>query len=262
MMHTMLNASVTVCVASLNTSEVTELCIRSLREFAGAPMSLKVGDCGSTDGSLEMLRGFEADGWLSLEVAQGGRRHPEWLDQWIVNCETRFLVFSDSDVEYCSPNWLADMLERAESTGAALVCGRMQNPPATFIHPKTGARRRLAQRPTPWLLMLDLDQLRGIVNESFGYQDEIDPGAFGGKVAYDVGAKYFAAVVKSGLHWAEMPPEWQSHYRHFGGLTWLGARSDGVSLKKRSKQILKLITVKRHLKVARKYHWGKPATSS
>ena len=256
------NESVTVCVASLNTAEVTELCIRSLRKFAGAPMNLQIGDCGSTDGSLEMLRGFETEGWLSLEVAEGGRQHGEWLDQWLTSCTTRFLVFSDSDVEYQAPNWLKDMLGQASNTGAALVCGRMQYPPATFVHPKTGARRRLAQRPTPWLLMLDLDQLRGAVSESFGYKDEQDPEAFGGKVAYDVGAKYFAAVVNSGLHWAEMPPEWQSHYRHFGGLTWLGARGDGVSIKKRAKQILKLLTVKRHLKVARKNHWGAPEASS
>lgn len=256
------NASVSVCVASLNTAAVTELCIRTLREFAGVPMVLKVGDCGSTDGSQEMLRGFAASGWLSLEIAESGRRHPEWLDQWLEACTTRYLVFSDSDVEYRAPNWLKDMLEQAANTGAALVCGRMQYPPETFIHPKTGARRRLAQRPTPWLLMLDLDQLRDVVNESFAYKDEEDPEAFGGKVAYDVAAKYFAAVVKSGLHWAEMPPEWQSHYRHFGGLTWLGARGDGVSIKKRSKQVLKLLTVKRRLRVARKNHWGAPATSS
>lgn len=256
------NASVTVCVASLNTAQVTELCIRSLREFAGAPITLKVGDCGSTDGSQEMLRAFAENGWLTLEVAQEGRRHPDWLDQWLENCETRFLVFSDSDVEYRVPNWLKDMLDKAANTGAALVCGRMQYPPATFIHPKTGARRRLAQRPTPWLLMLDLDQLRGEVSESFGYKDEEDPEAFGGKVAYDVGAKYFAAVVQSGLHWEEMPPEWQSHYRHFGGLTWLGARGDGVGPKKRAKQAVKLLTVKRRLRVARKNHWGAPATSS
>jgi hypothetical protein len=110
--------------------------------------------------------------------------------------------------------------------------------------------------------MLDLDQLRGVVKESFAYKDEEDPDAFGGKVAYDVGAAYFAAIVKSGLNWAEMPPEWQSHYRHYGGLTWLGARGEGVALKKRSKQVLKLLTVKRRLRVARKNHWGAPATSS
>ncbi len=261
-MQAMLSASVTVCVASLNTSDVTELCIRTLREFAGAPMDLKVGDCGSTDGSLEMLKTFESKGWLSLEVAQGGRRHSEWLDKWTLNCRTRFLVFSDSDVEYRSPNWLKDMLDQAKSTGAALVCGRMQHPPESYVHPKTGARRRLAQRPTPWLLMLDLDQLRGVVTESFAYKDEKDPDAFGGKIAYDVAAAYFVAILASGLTWAEMPSEWQSHYRHFGGLTWLGARSEGVNFKKRSKQALKLLIVKRHLKVARKNHWGTPATSS
>ena len=81
-------AEVTVHLASLNTRAVTELCIRSLREHAGMPFELVVGDCGSTDGSLEMLRRMEAEGWLRLEVAPEGRRHPDWLDRWLAACTT------------------------------------------------------------------------------------------------------------------------------------------------------------------------------
>ena len=83
-------------------------------------------------------------------------------------------------------------------------------------------------------------------------RDVVDPEAHGGKVAYDVGAAYFAALEAAGLPWAEMPPEWQSHYRHFGGLTWLGARGDGVALRRRAKQFVKLATVRRHLARARR----------
>ena len=49
----------------------------------GGPFELVVGDAGSTDGSLAMLRDFEARGWLRLEVAAGGRKHAEWLDLWL-----------------------------------------------------------------------------------------------------------------------------------------------------------------------------------
>ncbi|MFM8971192.1 MAG: glycosyltransferase family 2 protein [Actinomycetota bacterium] len=254
-------AEVTVHLASLNTRAVTELCIRSLREHAGMPFDLVVGDCGSTDGSLEMLQRMEAAGWLRLEVAPEGRRHPDWLDHWLAACTTRYLVFSDSDVEYREPDWLVDMLTTARTREAALVCGRMQRPPATFVHPKTGAARRLAPRPTPWLLLLDLEQLRGRVDASFRYEDVSDPDAFGGKVAYDVGAAYFRELERAGLTWTEMPMAWQSHYRHYGGLTWLGARGDGVALRRRVKQLAKLTTVRRHLGRARRRHWGEPSTA-
>jgi glycosyltransferase involved in cell wall biosynthesis len=253
---------VTVHVASLDTREVTELCIRSLREHAGMALDLVVGDCGSTDGSLEMLERMRDGGWLRLEVAPEGRRHPEWLDRWLAACSTRFLVFSDSDVEYREPGWLLDMVTTARTTGAALVCGRMQHPPATFVHPRTGAARRLAPRPTPWLLLLDLEQVRGRVDASFAYEDVPDPDAFGGKVAYDVGAAYFRELERAGLTWAEMPEAWQTHYRHYGGLTWLGARGDGVALRRRAKQFVKLATVRRHLARARRGHWGEPTTAS
>lgn len=253
---------VTVHLASLNTRAVTELCIRSMRHHAGMPFDLVVGDCGSTDGSLEMLRRFERDGWLRLEVAPEGRRHPDWLDRWLAACPTRYCGFSDSDVEYRAPNWLHDVVTRARTTGSALVCGRMQHPPAEFVHPRTGAARRLAPRPTPWLLLLDTEQVRGRVDASFAYRDVVDPSAHGGKVAYDVGAAYFAALEAAGLPWAEMPAEWQSHYRHYGGLTWLGARGDGVALRRRLKQAVKLGTVHRHLAAARRRHWGEPSTSA
>ncbi|MFM7270460.1 MAG: glycosyltransferase [Actinomycetes bacterium] len=252
----------TVHVASLNTRRVTELCIRSLREHAGTDFHLVVGDCGSTDGSLEMLELMQADGWLHLEVAPEGRRHPEWLDQWVAACPTRYLVFSDSDVEYRKADWLVDMVATATSTGSALVCGRMQHPPAAFVHPRTGATRQLAPRPTPWLLLLDLEQVRGRVDASFGYEDVVDPAVFGGKIAYDVGAAYFRELERSGLTWAEMPADWQSHYRHYGGLTWLGARVDGIALRRRAKQLAKLAVIRLHLARARRLHWGEPATSS
>lgn len=247
---------VTVHVASLNTARVTELCIRSMRHYAGRAFDLVVGDAGSTDGSLAMLRGFEARGWLELEVAEGGRKHAEWLDLWIARCPTRYAVFSDSDVEYLQPDWLADLVRTAESTGAALVCARMQWPPDSFVHPVTGAARRLAPRPTPWLQMLDVDQVRGRVDASFRYRDVADPDAFGGKVAYDVGAAYFAALEAAGLAWAEMPESWQPKFRHYGGLTWLKSGQTQATLRVRARQLAKVGLVHAHLWRARFGHWG------
>jgi hypothetical protein len=253
-------ATVTVHVASLDTKHVTELCIRSMRHYAGRSFDLVVGDAGSTDGSLTMLRRFEERGWLTLEVAAGGRKHAEWLDLWLSRCPTRFAVFSDSDVEYLRGGWLRDMVERATTTGAALVGARMQWPPDTFVHPVSGAARRLAPRPTPWLLLLDVEQVRGRVDASFRYVDVEDPEAFGGKVAYDVGAAYFAALEASGLTWAEMPPEWQPTFRHFGGLTWLKS-GPSATARVRARQLAKIGLVHAHLWRARALRWGRHTPS-
>lgn len=261
--------AVTAYVASLNTSRATELCIRSMREFAGMPFELIVGDCGSTDGSLRMLERFAAMGWLNLEVAPNGRRHPEWLERWLANCPTKYALFSDSDVEYREHNWMADMLAQATNSGAALVCGRMQQGSECFVHPVTKAERRLAPRPTAWLLMLDTDQVGGRVEADFDYHEVEDFNAFGGKVAYDTAAWYFKHLCDAGLTWAEMSPAWQSKYRHFGGLTWLGPTRSGPAWRVRARQAAKLGLVEAHLRHARREHWGergfptpRPATST
>jgi hypothetical protein len=248
-------ARVVVHVASWNTRRVTELCIRSMRHFAGHPFQLVVGDGGSTDGSVEMLTGFATRGWLDLETVVGGRKHAEWLDHWVATCPARYCAFSDSDVEYLRDGWLADLVGRATETGAALTCARMQWPPPEFNHPTTGAARRLAPRPTPWLFLLDLDQVRGRVQESFRYRDVVDPDAYGGKVAYDVAAAYFAELTRVGLGWAEMPDAFQQKFRHFGGLTWL-KHSAPASWRVRARQLAKLGLVHAHLWRARAARWG------
>jgi GT2 family glycosyltransferase len=66
-----MNDDITVHVASWNTASATELCLRTMRRHAGHPFALVVGDGGSTDGSLAMLRDFAQRGWLELEVRAG-----------------------------------------------------------------------------------------------------------------------------------------------------------------------------------------------
>lgn len=251
-------ADVIVHVASYNTAAATELCVRSMHHYAGLPVRLRVGDAGSTDGSVERLSGFANRGWLELEEAHGGRKHAEWIDGWLDRCEARYAVFCDSDVEFLRPGWLGDLVDTATTGDYALVCARMQWPPERFVHPMTGAARRLAPRPTPWMLLIDVDQVRGRVEESFAYRDVVDPDAFGGKVAYDVGAAFFAALEREGLGWAEMGPEFQKKFRHFGGLTWLRAGAERASWRVRARQATKLGLVHAHLWRARLARWGPP----
>jgi glycosyltransferase involved in cell wall biosynthesis len=243
-------ADVRVYFASINTAAVTELCIRTMRQFAGYPFELVVGDCGSTDGSLEMLGRFEARHWLHLEVAPDGRRHPDWLDGWFATCPTRYAVFCDSDIQFRRPGWLRAMVERAQRDGVALVATRIQARGGVhYEHPVTGARRVLAERPEPWLMLVDIEQTRDVVTTSFAYRDELQDD--GTKIAFDTAAAFFRDLEESGLHYAEMPPEFAHAYRHYGSLSWQSAHDRSMPMTVRVKQALKRARVRINLRRAR-----------
>jgi len=250
------NDDVIVHVASWNTVAATELCVRSMRHYAGHEFDLVVGDGGSTDGSVEMLRRFEQRGWLTLDVAAGGRKHFEWLDIWVAECPARFAVFVDSDVEFLGPDWLRELLDAALDQKAALVCAQMLSTAPHFRHPVTGATRTVMGRPAPWLLLLDLDALRDRVDVSFRYVEVDDADADGGKIAHDVGGAYFVALKDAGLDWVKLPDAYRKKFRHFGGLSWRSARDSEVSARVRARQIAKIMLVHAHLWRARLLRWG------
>jgi hypothetical protein len=240
-----------VHVASINTAAVTELCIRSMRRTAGHPFELIVGDGGSTDGSLDMLRRFERNGWLGLELAPGGRTHAEWLDKWHAECPARYAVFSDSDVEYHELGWLADMAGAAHRSNAALVATRIQaRGGVPYTHPRTGARRTLAERPEPWLMMIDVTQTRGVVTSGFGYRDEPAPNGEG-KIGFDIAAAFFRELQACGLTYVEMPDSFARAYTHYGSMSWKRSRDRGIPLVHRARQLAKLARVKVNLARAR-----------
>jgi hypothetical protein len=231
---------VELCIASYNTRRATELTIRSAVRRAGMPFHLVVGDGGSVDGSVRMLERFADSGLLTLELAPSGSSHAEWLDHWYATCAGRYLVFSDSDVYYRRSGWLTDMVEAARDSGAALVAGRIQ--PNWSERPRfaDGSQRRLpGARPEPCLLLIDMHQLRGVVDSSFAWHEEPLPDRPGQKLTLDVGGAFMRAVQEAGLRCIEMPIDFQRKYRHWGGLTWKRVSSDGLALKIRSRQFAK-----------------------
>ncbi len=213
-----------MCVASLDTAAATELCVRTALAYAGRPFRLVVGDSGSTDGTLSRLRRFEQRGWLTLEVAPDGRRHAEWLNHWVANCASRYLVFVDSDMEFLRRGWLTDIVECARATGAAMVTSRLQDLGDLGHRTKDGSPLRWAKRPTPWLMLVDTEQLRGLDDAGFGYRQVDDPERLGGRIAYDTGAYTYAALEARGLTCVAMPDGWDACYHHFGGMTWIRRR--------------------------------------
>jgi glycosyltransferase involved in cell wall biosynthesis len=243
--------TVRVHVATINTAAVTELCIRTMRRTAGYPFHLVVGDGGSTDGSLDMLRTFERQGWLTLEIAPEGRSHTAWLDKWLSECPDRFAVFSDSDVEFHRHGWLRQMVEAAGRTDAALVATRIQaRGGVEYRHPRTGAERLLAERPEPWLMMLDVEQVRGAVDASFAYRDEVAPDGTR-KIAFDTAAVFFRELQSAGLGYVEMPPEFARSYTHYGSMSWKRLRDQGMPVSLRAKQLVKHARVRVNLTRAR-----------
>jgi glycosyltransferase involved in cell wall biosynthesis len=231
-------SDVRVHIASINTARVTELTVRTMHHFAGAPFTLVVGDGGSTDGSLEMLRKLEAEGWLTLEVAPEGRTHAAWLDKWFAECPARYAVFADSDVEFLRPGWLRDMLDAAHRSGAALVATRIQARGGTaYRHPATGVERILAERPEPWLMMIDVEQTRGVLDTGFAYRDETRPD--GTKVGYDTSAAFFRDLQAAGMTYVEMPESFAHAYHHYGSMSWQRTGDRRMPIARRAKQAAK-----------------------
>jgi glycosyltransferase involved in cell wall biosynthesis len=250
--------AVQVCFASYNTAEVTELCVRTLCGRAGTDFELLVGDCGSTDGSIPMLEELRDAGWLRLEIAPGGRKHPEWLDGWLATSTARYVVFCDSDIEFFADGWLAAMVDRARTSGAALVATRIQaRGGVDYRHPVTGARATLAARPEPWLLLIDVEQVRGTITTSFAYTETV--AADGAKTAYDTAAMFFHDLDAAGLPWVEMPADFARAYRHYGSMTWQKLDAAAMPLPRRLKQLSKLVVVKARVRLARRRFPSPPA---
>lgn len=229
-------SEVSVCVASLNTADATELCVRTALAYAGQHFQLVVGDSGSTDATLRRLRRFEQHGRLTLELAPQGRRHAEWLNHWAATCASRYLVFVDSDMEFLRTGWLREIVDRARSEHAALVTSRLQDL-GDQGRTKSGNRLRWAKRPTPWLMLVDTEQFRRLDDAGFGYRQVDDPDRPGGRIVYDTGAYAYQTLEASGMKCVVMPAGWDSCYRHYGGMTWI--RRNRARPARRARQALK-----------------------
>jgi hypothetical protein len=234
---------VTVHVASLNTAASTELCIRSMRTYAGHPFDLVIGDCGSTDGSLEMLQQFEEQGWLRLEVAPEGRGHSEWLDLWLHRdgADRCLAVFVDSDVEFLSHGWLSELVTVALTSNAALVCAEMVPEMRRAVDPVGHRLYRGAPRPSSWLLLVDRAQVAGLP-VSFAFHAEETASVPEGLALYDVGGRLHQDLCARDLRCISMPRPFRRRYRHYGGLSWVPL--DGRRGRRKARD---LATVERHL---------------
>jgi len=187
-----------------------------------------------------MLERFAEADLLQLERTCEPRLHPDWLDHWYRTCSARYLVFSDSDVYYRRRGWLADMIKTSRDSGAALVAGRIQPPWHQRPRFADGRQRKLpGARPEPCLLLIDLRQVRGVVDTSFGWHEEPMPDRPGHQLTFDVAGAFMRSAEQAGLQCVEMPPYFQAKYRHWGGLTWKKASSVEIGIRLRARQFTK-----------------------
>ena len=214
-----MNDDITVHVASWNTASATELCLRTMRRHAGHPFALAVGDGGSTDGSLAMLRDFAQRGWLELEV-RAGRSHADWLDSWRRDARSRYLVFADSDMDFRRPGWLSGLAQRRRETGAALVALDVKPMTTGLREPVSGRLVRLMPAPTTWLFMIDTFQL-GDISESMAPRSVDTEKVPEGCILYDTAAGFLEQVHDRGLRVVTMPRRYQRRVKHYGSLTWM-----------------------------------------
>jgi glycosyltransferase involved in cell wall biosynthesis len=238
-------AEVTVYIASADTAACTELTVRTALARAGMAHSLVVGDGGSTDGSIEMLTALRDRGLLRLEASDGPRHHSAWLDHWLATCGTRWAVFVDSDVEFHHGDWLREIVDVARQGDYALVCSDMLPATPHTIEPVGGNEVYLAPRPAPWLMLVDCARVRAL-GVSFRFVGEVSADRPEGLIAYDTGAKLFAALQDAGLAWKQMPACFARGYTHFGNMSWADKLGAGRAHR------AKLRRVRRRLRRARR----------
>lgn len=211
---------VTIFIASINTASATELCIRSIDRFTPRESySLYVGDCGSTDDSLPRLMSLLREGLIDdVALAPHGRFHGEWLDDWTATCRTRFAVVVDSDVEILEPGWLESLVNTAHETDAAIVCSEIIEEIHNYVD-HTGVARRLARRPSVWMILLDVAKCRGRSSWLFSMED--DPDIPEKQWGLDIGAQLMRDLRAAGEKVVVAPPGFKKLFRHYGGLSWI-----------------------------------------
>lgn len=213
---------VTVAIANYNTRLQTRLTLSALQHYTPrSQYNLRMGDCGSTDGSLEMImRDFHAGVIDDLEVAAAGRRHASWIDHWINTCDTPYLVLIDSDLEIRRFNWLEQML--AQAPGEAFVAAELYPDQPDYVDHRDGTRRSLGARPGVHLMLVDVALARE-VSTSFEEVFEAvpqEPPFYASERGWDVGGAFMARVLESGLHYKVMDPSFKDSFRHWIGASW------------------------------------------
>jgi hypothetical protein len=166
-----------------------------------------------------MLADLAQRGWVDVQQEDHAVAHAAWLDRWRAECTEDYAVFVHSDIETLAP-WLGALVGAAEETGAAFACGELIGERPNYIEPTNGNTVRLAERPTCWMLLVDVAQARAVPT-SFAFAAEETDAVPEGVIAYDTGGRLLADAREAGLGVVAMDRAFRRCYRHYGGLSWI-----------------------------------------
>ena len=164
---------------------------------------------------MKLLRGGLID---EITIEPKGRSHGSWLDLWTNSCPTQYAAIVDSDVEILDSSWLEVLVTTAQSTAAAIVCANVLDEVPNYVD-YTGVPRRLARRPSAWMMLVDVKKCRG--RGSWGFAMEEDSRIPEGMWGLDTGAMLLRQLESVGEKVVVAPSEFERYFRHFGGLSWV-----------------------------------------
>jgi glycosyltransferase involved in cell wall biosynthesis len=219
---------ITILCATLNGRDAVRLTMSSLRRHTPESYRILVADNGSTDGTLEYLRGLD---WIELfkhDRRCRNRSHGATLDWLARKVETRYFLTLDSDVAFLRSAWLSE-LRRALEVRRAVAVGEPE--------PGTGSYR---PRLAPYVLLFDTARFRAL-DRSFescatfhdpvearrwrgraesGYLGEAELGTYRSAAFYSTGALLFERILATRERWVRMPLRTRRKYIHFGHMSW------------------------------------------
>jgi len=164
-----------------------------------------------------LMRELHANRIQDVELAVNGRDHGSWIDHWIETCQTEFAAFVDSDVEILDGTWLDTLVETARHAQATCVAAEFLGERENGVD-MWGYRRRMSRRPSPWMMLVAIEQARGMPSFSFHWQEDLS--VHEKERSYDTGGKFLEAVEAAGLVAVEAPASLGRKFRHYGGVSW------------------------------------------
>jgi glycosyltransferase involved in cell wall biosynthesis len=152
---------VSIVTPSLNQARYLPQAIESVREQTHRPIEHIVVDGGSTDGSVDLIRGHEHLIWVS--EPDRGQSHA--LNKGFALAKGEVLGWLNADDAYF-PEAVAEGVETLQSAGAGLVYADVERVNDDGVNP-----RRIRSRPT-WDLWTELNDGNGIFSPSVFFTRE------------------------------------------------------------------------------------------
>ena len=213
--------SVTLLITNINNRLLLELTLRSLVQKTKYPnYHIVVADNGSTDGSIELVRGLIQDGW-PIRLIEHGQPRPqhEWYDHMARTATTPYWVGLHEDMMFIGTDWLIDLIRYMETHPDVYLLGGEYFPPRPgYVEPVSQETVDLQESLSTWIFCART-ALRTHVDTSFAFYKYWDEDR-NRTVCYDQGGKLMADLRARGLSVAHMPAAYGLKYHHIANISW------------------------------------------